>query len=164
MFRTDSFSDELFTELTRRLRQSTKMVVDVCERPYTFKGVDPRDRVNVDRLHGMVKETRLDEGEAYKIMYTGQDVYSPGLEYVFGKAYAGDGICIISSRWLLDMRDVDRTVERLVRVTIHEIGHLLSLPHCEDPGCVMYRSNDVVGVDSRSMSFCEKCAESIGVL
>lgn len=97
------------------------------------------------------------------IVYTGQDLYSPGLDYVFGKAYAGDGICVVSSRRLQDVRDIDGTVERLVNVTMHEVGHLFGLAHCEDPGCVMYRVNDAVGVDRRALSFCEKCAQNIEI-
>jgi predicted Zn-dependent protease len=162
LFRTSGLSDELFTKIIRRLKQSTKIGVDVCEKPYPFKGVDPHDRVNVDKLHEAIKETRLNEDEGIKIVYTDQDIYSPGLDYVFGKAYAGDRICIVSSRRLQDVRDMDRTVERLVKVTLHEIGHLLRLTHCEDPGCVMYRSNDAVSVDGRALSFCERCAQNFG--
>ena len=161
LLKTISFSDELFTKIIRWLKQSTKIDFDACEKPYPFNGVDPRDRVNVDRLREMIKETRLNEDETYKIVYTGHDIYSPGLEYVFGKAYAGDRFCIISSRRLQDLRDMDRTVERLVKVTMHEIGHLLRLAHCEDPGCIMHRSRDAVSVDGRALSFCEKCAENI---
>ena len=162
LYRTSSFSDKLFTKIIQRLRQSTKMVVDVWENSRSFNDLDPRDRVNVDMLRGVIKETFRNDDEDYKVVYTGQDIYSPGLNHVFGKAYAGERVCIISSRRLQDVRDMDRTAERLMKVTLHEVGHLLGLAHCEDPCCVMYRSNDAAGVDGRALSLCEKCAQNTG--
>ena len=141
-----------------------KIVFFSCEKPRPFNDFNTQERVNVENLLEVIKETGLNEGEDYKVIYTGQDIYSPGLNYVFGKTYARDRICIISSRRLQDALDINRSVERLVKVTIHEIGHLLRLSHCEDPGCAMYRSNDEVSVDRRAVSFCKECAENIDIL
>jgi archaemetzincin len=163
LFKTSSFSDDLFNKIYDRLKQSTKICVDVRENPIPFKFADRQDRVNVDKLREMIRPL-LNEDEPHMIVYTGQDIFSLGLDYVFGKAYLADGICVVSSRRLQDVSDMDRTVERLVNVTLHEVGHLLRLAHCEDPGCVMYRSKDAMSVDRRMLSFCEKCAETTGDL
>lgn len=48
--------------------------------------------------------------------------------------------------------------ERLLKIAIHEIGHLLGLKKC-DNDCIMKCKNTITEVDKKSSQFCEKCQE-----
>ncbi len=44
----------------------------------------------------------------------------------------------------------------IAKLLLHEIGHLLGLPHCRDPGCVMWDSP--LG-EERNLRICRACRE-----
>ena len=46
--------------------------------------------------------------------------------------------------------------ERLLKITIHEIGHLLGLKKC-DNNCIMKCKHTITEVDKKPSQFCEKC-------
>ena len=40
---------------------------------------------------------------------------------------------------------------------VHELGHTFGLVHCDDGRCVMRRSTNLAGVDTKSAAFCPDC-------
>ncbi len=62
---------------------------------------------------------------------------------VLGLAYHGGRVAVVSSFRLRGNVDRRRLTERAVKVVIHELGHVVGLPHrSEGPACIM---NDAVG-------------------
>lgn len=79
---------------------------------------------------------------------------------VFGLADSRVSACVISSfRLKNDNADEDLIADRLKKVALHEIGHLLGLSHCTTSDrCVMRASEGKVAmVDHTEAAFCERC-------
>ena len=82
---------------------------------------------------------------------------------IFGLGLRPGKTCIISTFRLKRGVGKEKTLERLKKVTLHEIGHNLGLKHCEnDKRCMM---NDARGtikqVDYGNVWFCGKCKEQL---
>jgi archaemetzincin len=100
------------------------------------------------------------------------DLYIPILKYVFGEAQMG-GPCAVVSTFRLRQefygldRDDSLLRERLLKESIHELGHTLHLRHCQDYQCAMASSHSVEWIDLRENRLCDACRyelESNGAL
>ncbi len=94
---------------------------------------------------------------------TSADLYIPILTFVFGEARFGGNCAVVSTHRLRQEfyglpPDPALLRERLLKEAIHEIGHTLSLPHCEDYLCAMAPSHAVEWIDLKSVEFCPQCA------
>src|SRR5579859_6222678 len=90
------------------------------------------------------------------------DLYIPILKYVFGEAQIG-GPCAIVSAFRLRQEfygleeDAGVLRERLLKESIHELGHTLDLHHCQDYRCAMASSHSVEWIDLRGSTLCSSC-------
>jgi archaemetzincin len=90
------------------------------------------------------------------------DLYIPILKYVFGEAQVGGPCALVSTCRLRQefyglKADNQLLSRRLLKESIHELGHTLNLRHCEDYRCVMASSHAVEWIDLREASLCEVC-------
>jgi archaemetzincin len=94
------------------------------------------------------------------------DLYIPILKYVFGEAQMGGPCAVVSIHRLrqefygLD-RDDDLLRQRLLKESVHEVGHTLNLRHCQDYSCVMASSHSVEWIDVRESTLCDSCRSQI---
>jgi archaemetzincin len=94
------------------------------------------------------------------------DLYIPILKYVFGEAQMGGPCAVVSSYRLtqefygLD-RDDDLLSERLLKESVHELGHTLDLRHCQDYRCAMASAHAVEWIDIREKSLCNSCRSQV---
>lgn len=94
------------------------------------------------------------------------DLYIPILRYVFGEAQVG-GPCAVVSTFRLRQefygldRDDALLSERLLKECVHELGHTLSLRHCQDYRCVMASSHAVEWIDLRESVLCNACRSQV---
>ena len=80
---------------------------------------------------------------------------------VMGLAYCPGKSAIISS-FRLKTNDSKLHFNRLKKVTIHEFGHNLGLPHCKNSHCVMTSANEKIAtIDNEKMELCEACKSRI---
>jgi len=99
-------------------------------------------------------------GECDKnIAITDVDVYSPGLNFVFGQAELGGKGCMISIHRLRSCNS-DTLEKRVKKEAVHEIGHTLGISHCQDSKCVMSYSPSLNGVDYKGQTLCLGCERS----
>ncbi len=84
------------------------------------------------------------------------DGYSDGLNFVFGLASPGVGVASVYTRRLRLGASRELFLERLAKVSIHELGHLFGLGHCRNY-CVMRFSNSLSELDEKPRFFCEEC-------
>lgn len=102
-------------------------------------------------------------GDWRLLAITNVDLYIPILKYVFGEAQMG-GACAIVSVFRLRQEfyglpeDEDLLQNRLLKESLHELGHTLDLRHCEDYRCAMASSHAVEWIDLRESSWCATCS------
>ncbi len=111
-------------------------------------------------LHQIYKKF---EPSSHKILaITSEDIYSHGLNFVFGLAQKPGKLAIISIHrldpqyWGLK-KDEEKLFERAAKEAVHELGHSLGLGHCENSNCVMFFSNKIFDTDRKAFSLCERC-------
>ena len=93
---------------------------------------------------------------------TSLDLFIPILTYVFGEAQLGGRAAVASHHRMSQTYyglppDPDLTTQRLIKTTIHELGHTLGLTHCHDYQCVMAAAYSVEWIDVKARSFCAIC-------
>lgn len=100
------------------------------------------------------------------VIYTSVDLYIPIFTFVFGLAGLGGSTAIVSSCRLMNEfyglpADENKLVERMVKETVHEYGHLVNLRHCSNYHCVMASSNTVDDLDIKGGRYCLSCLDEI---
>jgi len=95
-------------------------------------------------------------------------VPSASYNFLFGFAYLGLPAATASIHPLVqDDPTKEILIERLAKITLHELGHTFGLDHHsyeEDEGCLMVGDETVdclEGVDSGNFRFCEACIAGI---
>jgi len=91
------------------------------------------------------------------------DLYIPVLTFVFGEAMVGGTCAVVSTHRLREEfyglpEDPAVLRQRLVKEALHEFGHTLSLPHCDDYSCAMASSHSVERIDLKMDRFCGQCS------
>ncbi len=94
------------------------------------------------------------------------DLYTPGLNFVFGQAAMGGPAAVIALPRLRQGfygRPEDKALfhQRALKEAVHELGHTYGLGHCPDPTCVMHFSNSLPDTDRKGDSFCQRCKDEI---
>ena len=100
------------------------------------------------------------------LLITDEDIFAPGLNFVFGEADALERRAIISLRRLREefyalTPNKALLKERALKEAVHELGHTYYLQHCPNPACVMYFSNSLKDTDFKGWNFCPKCREKL---
>jgi archaemetzincin len=95
-----------------------------------------------------------------------RDIYVEGLNFIFGLAEKPLNIfsehpliALVSTRRLsAGLSEYTSRVFklRLIKESVHELGHTLSLDHCLND-CVMRFSNTIFEADLKPVSFCNEC-------
>jgi archaemetzincin len=95
-------------------------------------------------------------------------IKSPEYKYkdwgIFGLGYCPGKSCIVSSYRLLKSTSKENFIERLKKVSCHEMGHNFGLPHCPNKECIMQDAAETIKtVDDVQLFLCEDCRKKIGM-
>jgi archaemetzincin len=91
------------------------------------------------------------------------DAYSGKLNFVLGEAHLGGRVATIylprlRQEFYFNKSDTGSLFEqRVIKESVHELGHTFGLIHCEKSRCVMHFSNSLQDTDVKHYRFCERC-------
>jgi archaemetzincin len=104
---------------------------------------------------------RVGPPEGKVLGVTDADLFIPILTFVFGEAQLGGRSAVVSTARLAEpgLPDERIVMERLAKESVHEMGHVFGLLHCDVAGCVMGRSSSVRDVDKKRGDLCPTCRE-----
>jgi archaemetzincin len=131
--------------------------------------LDPQRRqYAADRLLEGLLQPPPPDG-AKRIAITEVDLFLPVFTHVFGTAQTGGLAGVVSTFRLRPERsgfrpDATLLRRRILKAVLHELGHTLALGHCPVSWCAMRSSFSPQQVDLKDASFCEPCANAIGVI
>ena len=109
---------------------------------------------------------RVADPDARVLAVTTLDLYVPVLTFVFGEAQL-EGNCAVVSIARLDEQFYglphreNLLHERLLKESVHELGHTFGLRHCPDWQCVMASSHGVERLDIKGVDFCKSCRREV---
>jgi archaemetzincin len=96
------------------------------------------------------------------------DLFIPILTFVFGEAQLEGPGAIVSTHRLNNKfyglpENQTLLVQRIVKESIHELGHTFGLLHCSSPGCVLNSSTYVEDIDQKSDALCPQCQQRLNI-
>jgi archaemetzincin len=99
---------------------------------------------------------------AHVLGITEVNIYTHGLNFVFGQADSTGRVALISLYQLRGENcglpaDGKLLIERSLKEAVHELGHTMGLGHCQDGNCVMHFSNSLIDTDVKGCYFCSRC-------
>jgi archaemetzincin len=101
--------------------------------------------------------------ETWRVLgVTELDLFIPILTFVFGEARLGGRDAVVSLRRLRQEfygmpADPEILEARLLKESLHELGHTLGLRHCSAYRCAMSSSHAVENIDLKDAEFCARC-------
>lgn len=103
-----------------------------------------------------ISTTKRDkEGNVKQPAYKYQDWGIMGLAHCPGKS------SVVSS-FRLQHKNLNIHLDRLKKVTIHELGHNFGLPHCPNKKCVMTDAvENIATIDNAALALCEECKKKL---
>ena len=96
------------------------------------------------------------------LVFTDVDLFIPIFTFVFGLAKLNGRVGIISGHRLRPEfyglpGNEQQFIDRVLKETVHEFGHLINLRHCNNYYCVMSSSNTADDLDIKNYTFCSSC-------
>jgi archaemetzincin len=149
-------SKELARELSREVRVAGPIELDAA---WVDVGRDQFRGSSILEALG-----RLGSGSQEHLLgLVDADCFAEGLNFVFGEASPPGRVAFVALPRLRpsfygEPRNDQLFGERVLKEALHELGHTWGLGHCPDPLCVMHFSNRLRDTDTKSASFCERCA------
>ncbi len=96
------------------------------------------------------------------------DLYIPTRNFVIGEADPAGKSAVVSLFRLrhenYEMLDEEKVLfSRILKESLHQLGHLWGFKDCRNPKCVMYLTDNVTEVDRKGTKFCDNCLRRVKV-
>jgi archaemetzincin len=152
--------------LLRNLRDAIPHCLSVaCEILPATLNPEPAFHAERQQYHSseILRSMQSYAGQSWRLLGIADvDLYIPILKYVFGEAQMG-GPCAVISAYRLRQEfyglphDEVLLTERVLKESVHELGHTIDLRHCQDYRCAMASAHAVEWIDLRERMFCDAC-------
>lgn len=153
---------------SREIRCLLPLNTVVCDSHFVVAGYIPsRRQTDATAL--------LDSLDLYKkrsginnpiLLVVSEDLCRPGDEYLFGLSRQSTGNAVVSTARLGNeyygyAPDDGDLIDRLVKESAHEVGHLLGLLHCTDRECIMHNPLTLEDISRQKRVFCPTCQAQV---
>jgi len=155
--------------LSRELGAILPLAPAVCESHFVVTGYIPSRRqtdasVLLDSLDLYKRRTGISHPI---LLVVSEDLCRSGDEYLFGLSRESTGSAVVSTARLENEyyglpEDDGDLIDRLVKESAHEVGHLLGLPHCRNRECIMYNPLVLDDINRQKRGFCPACRAHLG--
>jgi archaemetzincin len=153
--------------LKKSIFETFKIQTRIRNRPFDLSlTYDPaRDQYNSNGL--LLELINEPPPETLKILgVTELDLFIPIFTFLFGEAQLnGRGALVSTHRLHNQFYGISENKEllesRLLKESIHELGHTFGLIHCFTLKCVMKSSTYVEEIDQKSIRFCRSCEQEV---
>ncbi|MHB8085526.1 MAG: archaemetzincin family Zn-dependent metalloprotease [Dehalococcoidia bacterium] len=157
-----AIGDDILQDLKQGLQKTFGCPVNINKLlPVPSAAYDSqRDQYLSDAFIDMLKGYHRDHNPILAV--TDVNLYTSGLNFVFGQASEEAGVAVISLNLLRQENyglpaDPQLLAERTLKEAVHELGHLFGMGHCTDGICVMHFSNSLIDTDIKKAFFCGRC-------
>jgi len=157
---------DVVERVVRWLREALGLPVIIGRIP-----IDPEDAFLANRGQYDARRLLLELNEhsasaAVRLVgITESDLCNVILDFVFGEAQLDGNVAICSAYRLSEKGEAEgreeATARRLMKVVLHELGHVFGLSHCEDEDCAMHEAKSLADIDRRSTRYCSSCIEAL---
>ena len=153
--------DGLLSVLGNLLECKVKLIHDTS---YPVEAFEPKRNQYYARTIIETLLRILPEDCEKMICITDLDLCTPILTFVYGEAQLDGKIAIVSTNRLKqEFYDLPRNdnllLQRLIKESLHELGHCYGLVHCNSEHCVMHFSSNIINIDSKECHFCFRCKD-----
>ncbi len=104
-----------------------------------------------------------DDSHAFRILgVTTADLFIPIFTFVFGEAQLEGKAALVSTFRLGGQAEGVAPpryifLRRLLKLSLHELGHTFGLGHCKQDGCISGFSANLETLDRKNLAFCKYC-------
>ena len=151
--------EQIGPELSRQFGVPWDILPEVIDAEFALHA--ERQQYHSTEILGCLQ--RLVTAQTWRVLgVTENDLYIPILTFVFGEAQMGGNVAVVSTHRLHQQfyglaGDDDMFRDRLLKESLHELGHTLDLRHCEGYRCAMAGSHAVEWIDLKEAEICPDC-------
>ena len=157
-----------FFQLPARVAPPLVLPANVARRAGSAPSETFRNQHRAGDLIEMLRQQRPADAAVY-FGVTNVDLYTDGLNFVFGQAAFEQRVGVYSLAryypefWNRPRRlgDERRALRRAFQVLNHEIGHILGISHCVFYKCSMNGSNSLGEADAAPIDYCPVCRRKL---
>jgi archaemetzincin len=156
----------LLHDLRSELATATSLPVTLLNAKLDVKDArdETRNQYDSTKILLHMSEHSPTAGTQKRLAIFPDDLFIPVLTFVFGEAAFSGSDAIVSYFRLANERyglpaDYYVLLDRLVKESVHELGHLFGLRHCRADSCVMRSSTSVEEIDLKGRKFCSECGK-----
>lgn len=150
----------LVSQISAELKNQLRIVTDMhlpMGIPKEFRD-SYRDQYSIERILKFLNENV--QGKVLAI--TDSDMFTLDMNFAYGQAQMNGSSAIISTfrlrpEFYRKHSDNSVLMERSVKESVHNVGHMLGLKHCLNEKCVMNFSPTIFNLDKKTKKFCEDC-------
>jgi len=111
-----------------------------------------------------IKHTGTVDGKI--LMLIEHDLYVPIFTFIFGEAQLNGkhsivSLCRLHEEFYSGNTNEDLFFTRLIKESLHELGHNFGLKHCQSWDCVMHSSAGIEEVDVKGQFYCDNCSKVV---